>query len=65
MFYSFLNKMKETRDQVILLWDWKNHKTIFVSRKRENSIFLTPLNYDLNALTFALKDSADAFVMLH
>lgn len=27
-------------------------------------MFLTPLNCDLNALIFALKDSADAFVDL-
>lgn len=27
-------------------------------------MFLTPLNLDLNAFIFALKDSAEAFVLL-
>ena len=34
---------------------------MLVSLKRKNSIFLTPLNCDLKALIFALKDSANAF----
>jgi len=32
--------------------------------KRKNSIFLTPLNCDLNAFILALKDSAEALVLL-
>ena len=35
---------------------------ILASLKIKNSISLTPLNCDLNAFTFALKDSANAFV---
>jgi hypothetical protein len=35
-----------------------------VSRKRKNSTFLTLLNRDLNAFIFALKDSAEALVLL-
>ena len=35
---------------------------IFASLKIKNGISFTPLNCALKALTFALKDSADAFV---
>ena len=35
---------------------------ILVSLKTKNGISLTPLSCDLNAFTFALNDSADAFV---
>ena len=35
-----------------------------VNLKRKNSTFLTPLNCALNAFILALKDSADAFVLL-
>jgi hypothetical protein len=36
----------------------------FVNLKRKNSTFLTPLNCFLNAFILALKDSAEAFVLL-
>ena len=39
-----------------------NYAKILASLKIKNGIFLTPLNYALNAFTFALNDSADAFV---
>lgn len=37
---------------------------ILVSLKRKNSTFLTPLNCALKASILALKDSAEAFVIL-
>ena len=39
-----------------------HYANILASLKIKNDISLTPLNCDLNAFTFALKDSADAFV---
>ena len=39
-----------------------HYAKILASLKIKNGISLTPLNCDLNAFTFALKDSADAFV---
>ena len=39
-----------------------HYANILASLKIKNGISLTPLNCDLNAFTFALKDSADAFV---
>lgn len=40
------------------------YANILVNLKRKNSTFLTPLNCALNAFIFALKDSAEAFVLL-
>ena len=39
-----------------------HYAKILASLKIKNGISLTPLNYALNAFTFALNDSADAFV---
>ena len=39
-----------------------HYAKILASLKIKNGISLTPLNCDLNAFTFALNDSADAFV---
>lgn len=39
-----------------------HYAKILASLKIKNDISLTPLNCDLNAFTFALNDSADAFV---
>ena len=45
-------------------WSYPLYANILDSLKMKNGISLTPLNCDLNALTFALNDSAAALVVL-
>ena len=45
-------------------WSYPLYANILDSLNVKNEISLTPLNWDLNALTFALNDSAAALVVL-
>ena len=69
--YSFCNSlMVFSYSCILVFWDQSQnlvdafHANNLVSLKMKNGMSATPLNWLLNALIFALKDSAEALVAL-
>lgn len=52
------------QNQSYKLWDLFYQAKILDNLNKKKGIFLTPLNCNLKALILALKDSAEAFVLL-